>query len=701
MHARSDSERRTAAGWLTPAYLVRVVFLAAVYFCAAKVGLSLWALKGNVTPVWPPTGIALAALVLWGYRVWPGVAIGALLVNGLSAVPLSSAAGMAAGNTLEAVAGAYLLGHVVRFHPSLDRLRDVVALTLLAAVGATTLSATVGVASLRLGGVIPHGALWPTWRVWWIGDGLGTLVAAPVILAWRANPSRAVGWRRIEAIVMLGAVGALAYFVFATPLHSPYLLFPVIAWAAIRFTQRGASTATLLVSIVTVIATAHHMGPFAARVTTDALWRLDTFLAVLATSGMILAAVVTDRDGIRDTLQETNRELDNRVQQRTVELGRDRDALAEAQRVARIGSWEWDILTDTVVWTDELCRLFGIDASGFDATYEGYLARLHPDDRSLAEHSVQTAFATLEPFAFEHRTVLPNGEIRWLLGRGRVETDHAGTPVRMHGTAQDVTDRKRAETKFEGLLESAPDGIVVIDSDGVIRLVNRQTETLFGYERSELVGQRIEILLPTRHGQHHPDLRRQYFEAPNTRPMGAGLDLAARRRDGTEFPVDISLSPLETEDGLLVSAAIRDITERKRAEVAMAHQAMHDGLTGLPNRTLLADRLSEALARSRRSGQRIVVLFLDLDRFKVINDSLGHSAGDQLLRAVAGRLVAAVRHGETVARFGGDEFVIVGELDAGEHPDTVGTRLADVLRAPIEIASTEINVTVSIGIALA
>ena len=131
---------------------------------------------------------------------------------------------------------------------------------------------------------------------------------------------------------------------------------------------------------------------------------------------------------------------------------------------------------------------------------------------------------------------------------------------------RDITQRKRAEAKFQGLLESAPDAIVVMGSDGLIRLVNRQTEVLFGYSRKELLGQSVEQLIPDRLASHHPQLRTGFFDTPSVRSMGAGLELAARRKDGSEFPVDISLSPLETEEGVLVSAAVRDVTDRKRLE---------------------------------------------------------------------------------------------------------------------------------------
>jgi len=266
---------------------------------------------------------------------------------------------------------------------------------------------------------------------------------------------------------------------------------------------------------------------------------------------------------------------------------------------------------------------------------------------------------------------------------------------------RDITDRKRADEQFRGLLEAAPDAMVIVDSDGRIALVNRQTERLFGYHRQELIGQHVEILLPEAIRKAHSARRQAYTSNPEVRPMGAGLELLARRRDGSEFPAEISLSPLQTTDGLLISAAIRDITDRKRAAAVLAHQAMHDPLTGLPNRALLGDRLDRALARAGQHHSVVAVLFLDLDRFKLVNDSRGHAAGDRLLVAVAERLRDLVRSTDTVARFGGDEFVIVAEdgIDPYEAR-ALADRVAQAFANPLSIDGEDLYVTASIGIAL-
>ena len=278
-------------------YLVQIGVLASLYFVLAEVGLSAGALKGNVTPVWPPTGLALAALVLFGRRLWPGVALGALLVNGLSEVPLAAACGMAVGNTVEALIGASLLGLVPGFRPSLERVIDVVALAVLAAGLSTAVSASIGVTSLALGGVITPGAYWATWQVWWVGDALGALVVAPMIMIWaRPGPLLVSTRARLTGVALVAGLGGVTLGAFSGPVERPYLVFPLLICAALLLRQPGATVAILVVSGVAVVLTVEEVGPFVTGTTVHNLWALDTFLAVAALTTLMLAAVVSERD---------------------------------------------------------------------------------------------------------------------------------------------------------------------------------------------------------------------------------------------------------------------------------------------------------------------------------------------------------------------------------------------------------------------
>ncbi|HUL77208.1 MAG TPA: EAL domain-containing protein [Vicinamibacteria bacterium] len=276
------------------------------------------------------------------------------------------------------------------------------------------------------------------------------------------------------------------------------------------------------------------------------------------------------------------------------------------------------------------------------------------------------------------------------------------------GLEREIEQRRRAEgalrgseERFRRLLESAPDAMVIVDHEGRIVLVNAQTDRLFGYQRAELLGQPVDLLVPEHIRARHEAQRATYFKDPRTRPLGVSRELFARRKDGWEFPVEISLSPLQTEEGVLVLSAIRDIGDRKRTEEKIRSLAYHDALTGLPNRLLFGDRLALAVAQAHRYRQKLAVLFLDLDRFKLVNDSLGHRLGDQLLRAVAERIKACVREGDTVARLGGDEFTLLlpAVSDAGDGL-SVAQKILAALRPPYELDGNKLSAAASIGLCL-
>src|SRR6516225_5287035 len=236
-----SSHAKPVLPWGRALYPVQMALLAAVYFGAAKVGLSMAFVAEQVTAVWPPTGIALAALILFGYRAWPGIALGAFLANATTNAPLATAAGIALGNTLEALVGAWLLRRLVQFDPALGRVKDVLGLVVLAAALSTMVSATIGATSLCLGGVKPWTAYPTMWSVWWLGDAMGNLVVAPLLLTWagwRRMPWRL--WRVAEAGALLLGLVAVSLLVFAGPtaLFSFHLLaytvFPFVMWAALR-----------------------------------------------------------------------------------------------------------------------------------------------------------------------------------------------------------------------------------------------------------------------------------------------------------------------------------------------------------------------------------------------------------------------------------------------------------------------------------
>ena len=282
-----------------------IVALAAVYYLAAKLGLNLAFMTPSVTAVWAPTGIALAAVLLWGYRIWPAVALGAFLANAWTDVPLYTTLGITLGNTLEALAGAYLLQRFTDFRPSLDRVRDVAALALLAAVVSTMVSATIGVASLLAGGEIDTDQLATTWRTWWLGDMGGDLVVAPAILVAVTHwPYRRAPGRLMEAVALGLVVGGVAAICFTSEASLTFLTLPPLIAVALRFWQPGAVAATLIVAAFAIPLTEAGHGPFAGNTPDERLLLAQVFVGVYGLTGLVLAAVISERARAQRTLAQ-------------------------------------------------------------------------------------------------------------------------------------------------------------------------------------------------------------------------------------------------------------------------------------------------------------------------------------------------------------------------------------------------------------
>ena len=301
---RAPFDRRLAALQATPAGrrwldAGAVVLLAGLYYTAAKIGLRLAYLNGAVTALWPPVGVGIAALVLYGPRLWPGIVIGDLLAANYS-TPLGTVMGQTAGNTLEVVVAAVLLRRLTRGRVAMDCVGDVFALVA-ASAAATPISAIFGTTSLRLGGVIPATEFGEVFRTWWLSDFSGALVVTPLLLTWAAPAARRLGRRElVEAAALLAILVLLAEV--PSQRDVPYVVFPALIWAALRFGPRGAATAVVVVSGLTVWNTAHNAGPFVRESITDSLQSSQLFIAAAALTSLVLAAVTAERQRASEAL---------------------------------------------------------------------------------------------------------------------------------------------------------------------------------------------------------------------------------------------------------------------------------------------------------------------------------------------------------------------------------------------------------------
>ncbi len=496
--------------------------------------------------------------------------------------------------------------------------------------------------------------------------------------------------------------------------------------------------------------------------------------------------------------------------------------LDEAQTLAHVGSWELDLTTKRLSWSEEVFRIFGLDPRRQSPSYQAFLELVHPEDRERVEQAYAASLANHAPYQITHRLLLPDGRVKHVLERGESHYDASGHALRSIGTVQDITEQKQAEERLrlmdyamasamtavamsdaEGRLtyvndaflrlwelperaavigssaldywaspESAREvinrlgrdlhwsgeleartatgtpftvrcdaslvrdeggrplcmmatfldlterkraeadlrlaasvfantheGVIITDAEGRILDVNQAFTDITGYPRGEVIGRNPRLWK----SQHHDAaFYAALWEALNRGGSWQG-EIWNRRRNGEAFPVLQTISAVRDANGALTHyvSVFSDISGIKDTQAQLAYLAQHDPLTDLPNRLLYHDRLDQALRRAEREGQSLAVLFMDLDRFKHINDSLGHAVGDQLLQEVASRLRQALRKEDTVARMGGDEFIILvehlhGEQDAAQ----LAGKLLQTLASPYMIGGHELYITTSIGISL-
>ncbi|MFA7293418.1 MAG: EAL domain-containing protein [Rhodocyclaceae bacterium] len=382
------------------------------------------------------------------------------------------------------------------------------------------------------------------------------------------------------------------------------------------------------------------------------------------------------------------------------------ERLNEAQRLAKIGSWELDLLSGKLVWSDEIFRLFEIDSGRFGATYEAFLNAIHPEDRDAVNQAYTASLANRAPYQITHRLLMADGRIKWVHERCDSEFDAAGKPLRSAGTVQDVTTQKLVEDELR-IAAAAFDSqecMMVTDAHSVILRVNRAFTETTGYAAEEVVGQTPRML---QSGRHNQSFYRAMWESLNNTSVWQG-EVWDRRKNGEVYPKWLTISAVKDSSGVVTHyvGTHFDITERKLAEEKINELAFYDQLTSLPNRTLLLDRLKQTMAASSRSGSFGALLFIDLDNFKTINDTQGHDIGDLLLKQVALRLKQCVREGDTVARLGGDEFVVVlaglssDQEAAATGIEYVAEKIIAALNQDYQLGELSHHSTASIGVTL-
>ena len=418
--------------------------IALAYVAGAYVGFRLAVVAEQITTVWAPTGIALAAVLLGGVRVWPAIWLGAFAANASTTAPLWTALVIATGNTLEAVAAAWALARVPSFDAAFRRVADVLAFVVIAALTCTTLSATVGVATLCMAGIQSWTRFGDLWFDWWLGDALGAIIIAPAIL----TTARA-RWERpdvIKAVAFAGASLIITQLVFGRVLGTnphplEYVIFPLIVAAAVTSGPAVTSLTVLGASALTIWHTVNGSGPFAGSELHDRLILVQVFMGVLAGTAFLLAAADAER---RDT-QRRERDAGLTLREADAALRENRDVLSLAMRGGAMGAWSRNIVSNEVWWSRELEEIVGLPPGTFSRTEAGFFDVVHEEDRPAVRKAIDDAVERRSDYIVEFRFRHASGEWRWMEGRGRAVYELDGSPRTLYGIGIDVTERKRAE----------------------------------------------------------------------------------------------------------------------------------------------------------------------------------------------------------------------------------------------------------------
>jgi diguanylate cyclase (GGDEF)-like protein/PAS domain S-box-containing protein len=439
-------------------------------------------------------------------------------------------------------------------------------------------------------------------------------------------------------------------------------------------------------------------------------------LADRAQAPLTLAPLrVPRQDEIGLLINSFNTLLDTIAQQEKV-LTNQQAMLLRAEAVAHLGSWQWDIATDKIAWSNEMFHIFRLALAATAPSFEAQAQFLQPSDMQRLREAVHRALTEHTPYELELNILRPDGSSRVCIVRCQIELDDRQQVALLYGSFQDVTEVKHAQLKLElaaTVFSHSLEGITITNAEGTILDVNETFSHITGYDRDEVIGKNPRLLKSGRQDAAFYDAMWQLL-------LGVGHwrgELWNRRKNGEIYPEMLNISAVRDTHGITRQyvALFSDITERKAAEAQVQQLAFFDALTDLPNRRLLSDRLGQTLLANQRSRRFGALMFLDLDNFKPLNDRHGHALGDQLLIEVANRLRACVRQTDTVARIGGDEFVIMlSELDeeaassaaqAGAIAEKIRASLARpyvLTPGPAEPAShsVEYHCTGSIGVVL-
>ena len=571
-------------------YLFKLAILAVLYFGATKIGFIFSFTIDEVLLIWPPTGIALAVLLLFGYQLWPGIFMGTFLALTSTDASLGFALAAATGVSLEALTGAYLL-HRVGFDNALARVRDVVSLIILAALLSGMLNTTVSVIGLGLSHMIPWSAYLSVWWVWWQGDVLAVLVTTPLLLTWGAKPTPTgwSTWQWVEAVGMLlaGVVISLAafsgWFGFG-PANLPiaYLPFPILIWAALRFGPVGAATISPVINAIAVWGTLHGFGPFAVGSLNANLFLMYTFVGVVSITVLVLAAITAERQQAEATLaqrEDAYRTLVENSLQGTLVIQAGRIVFANTA-ITKISGYA----------LNELYALSPTEVASL----------IHPDDQSQVLQAIQDHLSgkKVSP-RLEYRFTRKTGEICWILtSTSFIEyQDKPATQI----IYLDITERVqveehlRTERNFSNaIIDSLPGIFYLINEQGEFLHWNHNLEAISGYSAAEILSMHPLDFLAENEKEKGEQALQTAFSTGEV-----ALEINFTTRYNRLIPYFFTGRRIKLEQTTGIVGTGIDISEQKAIEISLR-------ISEARYRAIIEDQ-TELISRTKKDGTLIFV----------------------------------------------------------------------------------------------
>jgi len=378
------------------------------------------------------------------------------------------------------------------------------------------------------------------------------------------------------------------------------------------------------------------------------------------------------------------------------------DGLSKAQQLANIGHWELDLVENQLFWSDEVYRIFGLKVQEFGATYEAFLKHIHPDDIELVNNTYNESVKNKQGYNVTHRIIRKNGEIGFVEERCLHELNTKGEVIRSIGTVHDITKIKQVENDLmlaKNVFENMHDSVIITDSKQNIVSVNEAFTKLTGYNDDEVIGNNPRILSS---GWHDDTFYKTIWDEVSKNGQWEG-EIVDRKKNGKTFTSELKISSVFNEEGTLTNylAISSDISRKKEQEKLIHNLAYFDSLTDLPNRILFEERVSSRLPICNRNSQKMAIFFIDMDNFKNVNDTLGHSYGDEFLIEVSKRIKSVLQEQDTLARQGGDEFtVLIEDIDSIENIAQVAQKIVEVFQRPLYLDSCKVLTSVSMGISI-